>query len=353
IRVLQEQVREIEDVGLLPEEYEALRERLRELSKAERINSLVFEGLALVGLEGGIKEKLNKLSKVLAELSTLTNKHLDLEEFYEKLSELERALRSYRVEYNTQELDRLNERLYKVQSLERKYRMGYGELYEHMLKLKGELESLLGQEEDIQEVEERLKRVREELEEVYRKLSEARLSKKEEFEQKVKENLKDMGLEHAEFLVHFEEKEGRYGKEQIRFLFSSHGANPEPIERVASGGEISRLSLALFMLSPPKEAYLLDEVDTGVSGYTSVKLARLLKRLSKSTQLIVITHLPAVASVADKHFTTKKVIKEGKPYITVEELRENRLEEIARLMGVVNEKTLMGAKALMEELRHV
>lgn len=353
IRVLQEQIREIEGVGLLPEEYQTLRKRLEELSKAEKINSLVYEGMALIGSEGGIKERLNRLSRLLSELSALTGKPMGLEEVYEKLLELERELKSLRVDYSREELDRLNEKLYKVQSLERKYRMSYGELYGYMLRLREELGKLLEQEESIEEIEDALRKVKEKLEEAYKKLTNARLSKKEEFENRVKENLRDMGLEHASFVVGFEEKEGRYGREQIRFLFSSYGSDPKPIEDVASGGEISRLSLALFMLSPPAETYLLDEVDAGISGHTSVKLARLLKRLSKSTQLIVITHLPAVASVADKHFTTKKVLKGGKPCITVEELKENRLEEIARLMGVVNEKTLMGAKALIEELEGV
>lgn len=105
------------------------------------------------------------------------------------------------------------------------------------------------------------------------------------------------------------------------------------------------------MLSPPTQTYLLDEVDTGISGKTSIKLAKLLRELSKKTQLIVITHSPAIASAAEKHFTTKKEFIGDIPLIRVVELSEkDRLEEIARLMGTVNSSTLEGARELIREV---
>ncbi|MEJ7621579.1 MAG: AAA family ATPase [Aquificaceae bacterium] len=348
-RLISEEIRQIEEAGLTPEEYELVKKRLKEINLAEKINNLVFQGLSNIerSLEG-----LNELKKALRELfsmGVLQDKTTSLQLLEDYLIDLERELRSKAISYSQEELDQLNERVYKVQRLERKYRRDYRDIYEYMLKLREELQKL--QEEDTELLERELNLKREELYRLYEELSNKRFLAKEEFEKKVMEYLKSMGLEGASFKVFFERKEGRYGKEQVRFLFSSYGREERDISEVASGGEISRLSLALFMLSPPAQTYVLDEVDMGISGRTSIKLAKLLKELSKKTQLIVITHSPAIASVSDKHFTTKRETIGDVPFIRIVELSgEEKVEEIARLMGTVNSKTLEGAKELIKEV---
>ncbi len=349
-RLLEEEVKEIEGIGLSPESYEQVKKRLEEINLAERINNLVLS--ALSGLEAGA-EGLKVASKALRELSSFKDvkEQLEgLEPIRDVLFEIERSLKAMLVSYSQEELDSLNEKVFKVQRLERRYGMSYRELWDHMQRLKEELRKL-EEEESPEKLEEELKRKEEELERLYDELSQIRQRGKEEFERRVLEYLKDMGLERASFRVHFEEKAGRYGKEQVKFLFSSYGRDEKEISDVASGGEISRLSLALFMLSPPAQTYVLDEVDAGISGITSIRLAKLLRELSKNTQLIVITHQPAVACAGDKHFTTKKEYMGDIPFIKVVELQEEeRLEEIARLMGKVNENTLRGAKDLIREV---
>lgn len=349
-RVISEEIKVIEEVGLTPEEYAEIKKRLEEINLAEKINSLILQ--ALSGLETSM-EGLRVLKKSLRELNSLEvwkdNSNIP-EVFEDSLRELERSLRTRLISYSQEELDSLNEKVYKVQRLERKYRMVYEDIYKHMLLLKEELQRL-EEEEDIQTLEEELNKKREDLYRLYQELSNKRLLAKEDFENRILEYLKSMGLENASFRVFFEEKEGRYGKEQVRFLFSSYGRDERDISEVASGGEISRLSLALFMLSPPTQTYVLDEVDTGISGKTSIKLARLLRELSKRTQIIVITHSPAIASAGEKHFTTKKEFIGDMPLINIVELsEEERLEEIARLMGTVNSSTLEGAKELIKEV---
>ncbi len=349
-RLISEEIRQIEEAGLTPEEYELVKKRLEEINLAEKINNLVFQGLSNIerSLEG-----LNELKKALRELfnmGVLQDKTTSLQLLEDYLIDLERELRSKAISYSQEELDQLNERVYKVQRLERKYRRDYRDIYEYMLKLREELQKLQ-EEEDTELLERELNLKREELYRLYEELSNKRFLAKEEFEKKVMEYLKSMGLEGASFKVFFERKEGRYGKEQVRFLFSSYGREERDISEVASGGEISRLSLALFMLSPPAQTYVLDEVDMGISGRTSIKLAKLLKELSKKTQLIVITHSPAIASVSDKHFTTKRETIGDVPFIRIVELSgEEKVEEIARLMGTVNSKTLEGAKELIKEV---
>ncbi|RMH79485.1 MAG: DNA recombination protein RecN [Acidobacteria bacterium] len=350
VRVLQEGIEEFEALGLTPHSYRELKNRLEELSKAERINQVVAQSLSLLIEEGGIFEKLRALKKLLSQLPEDMLKNFSLLD--DTLGELERKLRSLWVSYDQKEIDQLNEKLYSVQTLERKYRKSFEHIYEHVQALKEELESLRS-EESIETLEEELKTLRGRLEEVYGALTNRRLSVKGEFEGRVREYLRDMGLERASFKVSFEQREGRYGRESVRFLFSSYRGEERDIGQVASGGEISRLSLALFMLSPPAETYVLDEVDAGISGHTSIKLARLLKELSKSTQLIVVTHSPAIASAADRHFITVRENLGDVPVIRVEELKDGRLEEIARLMGVVSEETLRGAQRLMQEVGSV
>ncbi|MCX7896244.1 MAG: hypothetical protein N2447_09910, partial [Thermoanaerobaculum sp.] len=156
--------------------------------------------------------------------------------------------------------------------------MDYFQIWKRTQELKQELEKMQ-EEEDPETLEKELTEKERELEVLYEELSQRRLSAKALFEERVMEYIRHMGLERASFKVDFEEKRGRYGKEQVRFLFSSYGRDEKELGQVASGGEVSRLSLALFMLSPPAQAYVLDEVDAGISGQASLKLAKLLRRL--------------------------------------------------------------------------
>ncbi len=348
-RLIAEELQHIQEVGLTPEEYLLAKQRLEEINLAEKINNQVLQ--ALSGLDASI-EGLRVAKKALRELASMgiLQESPELQSLEDSLAELQRALRARLISYSQEELNSLNEKLFKVQRLERKYRKDYPDIYQHMISLKEELQQL-EQEENTEEIEKELNLKREGLYRLYDELSHMRLLAKEEFERRILEYLKSMGLENASFRVSFEKKEGRYGREQVRFLFSSYGREERELSEVASGGEVSRLSLALFMLSPPAQTYVLDEVDTGISGRTSIKLARLLRELSKSTQLIVITHSPAIASAADKHFTTRRENIGDMPLIKVVELtEEERLEEIARLMGAVNSKTLEGAKELIKEV---
>ncbi|MFN4318951.1 MAG: AAA family ATPase [Aquificaceae bacterium] len=349
-RLIEEDIREIEGIGLTPEEYKKAKKRLEEISLAEKLNRWIFE--ALSGLSNSL-EGIKSAYRALRELSAyreVGEKLESLEVIRESLMDMERSLGDMILSYSQEELDALNSKLYKVQRLERKYGKSYEEIWEYMGKLREEL-SNLQKEEDPEALQRELEEKEEELERLYSFLSQERLKGKEEFERRVKGYLESMGLERAVFRVSFEEKRGRYGKEQVRFLFSSYGREERDISEVASGGEISRLSLALFMLLPPAQTYILDEIDTGISGMTSIKLAKLLRELSRNTQLIVITHSPAIASAADKHFTTRKEFIQDMPLIRVVELKgEERLREIARLMGRVDQNTLRASEELIKEV---
>ncbi|MFN3599489.1 MAG: AAA family ATPase [Aquificaceae bacterium] len=349
-RIIEEDIKEIEEVGLTPEEYKKAKKRLEEINLAEKLNLWLSQ--ALSGLSTSL-EGIKTTYRALRELSAFKDVGETLESLEvigENLRDMERSLEGMVLSYSQEELDLLNSKIYKVQRLERKYGRSYEEIWDYMGKLREELSSL-EREEDPETLQEELKEKEEELGRLYHLLSQKRLEGKEEFEKRVKGYLESMGLERAVFKVSFEEKRGRYGKEQIRFLFSSYGKEERDIWEVASGGEISRLSLALFMLSPPAQTYVLDEIDTGISGITSIRLAKLLRELSRNTQLILITHSPAIASAADKHFTTRKEFIQDIPLIKVMELKgEERLKEIARLMGRIDQNTLKASQELIREV---
>lgn len=349
-RLLQEEIEEVEALGLDPEGYRALKERLEEINLGEKINRLVYEGLS--NIEDAYQSSYRAL-RALKELSSYRRTEelvQRLELFTETLSEVKRQLERMSFSYSQEELNLLNEKLYRVQRLERKHRMTYPELWERSQKLKKELAELQ-EEENPETLEKEMESLDIELHKLYDRLTRKRLEAKESFERKVMEYLSSMGLEKASFKVSFEERVSRYGKEQVKFLFSSFGGEGAEISQVASGGEVSRLSLALFMLLPPAQTYVLDEIDAGISGITSLKLARLLKELSKSTQLILVTHSPAVASAGDRHFVTHKEYSEGSVFIELREVKgEERLLEIARLMGKVSQKTIEGARELLREV---
>lgn len=352
-RMLEEELREIEELGITPEGYESIKERLRELNLAEKINRMVLDALSGFSM---VTEGLRIVSKSLRDLLAyreLSHKLKELEGIRESLFDMEREVKRLFISYSQEELNSLNEKAYKVQRIERKYGKSFKEVWEYTQKIKEELQSLQ-KEEDMESLQKQLDAKEEELEKLYEVLTQKRQEGKEAFENKIKQYLESMGLEKASFVVSFEEKRGRYGKEQVKFLFSSYGKEEKELSQVASGGEISRLSLALFMLSPPAQTYVLDEIDTGISGNTSIKLAKMLRKLSRDTQLIVITHSPAIASAADKHFITRKDFIQDIPLIRVKELREKeRPVEIARLMGKVNSNTIQGAEELIREICNV
>ncbi len=254
------------------------------------------------------------------------------------------------MDLSEEEIDRLNSLMFQVQRLERKYARSFEEVWEYAQELRRELQTLESSHVSLQELEGQVKRLQEKLESLSQKLTGMRRSALEEFEQKVEDTLRNLGLERVSFKVEFLPSEGRFGREGVRFLFSSLGYGEKPLEDVASGGEISRLALALFLLMPPKGVYVMDEVDAGLSGQSAMRLAKLLKELSKSMQIIAITHSPTLASAGDKHFVA---YKEGNSVRILELTQEARLKELARLMGKLTPKTLEGVKELMMEFSDV
>ncbi len=348
------QVEELRKINISPEEYESIKKEVEILSEKEKVAEM-FEKV-LNNLYYDSNSAYNKISESLGYLNNIEDRELkllvkDLEEFVEKIREGVRTISSKMPNVNPKEVDVLNEKIFAVQILEKKYKKPYSEIFESMKRIEEKIERITNMESQLLKMERVMREKEREIKSMANELSSERKKHAEAFEKKVTDILKDLNMPEVIFKVVVEEIEmGKYGKDRVDFLFNSSGSKPMPLENVASGGEISRLAFALSLIKPPASTYIFDEIDTGISGETSFKLARMIRKLGKDTQVIIITHSAPIASCGDVFFTTLK----DKGKISLKKLSESEaLEEIARLMGIKSEHTLKGARELMDRVRQV
>ena len=350
-------IKEIEEIGIKKEEYEELLKKEEALRNAEKIKKALTEVyLLLYEGESSVYENLGNSIKAISKIENYSEDYRNslekLLRIKEEIYEIYNELKEKDIELSEEEIDKLNEKIFKIQRVEEKYKKSFPEVIDEVNALKEELSKL----EDIDLYKENLKEEVKSLKEEYLKLaneiSEIRKRKAKELERKVKELLNELNLERAELKVSIEKGDyTKWGYDKVKFLFSSYGKDFKELGSSASGGELSRLFLALSLILPASKTYIFDEVDTGISGETSLKLARFLKELSKSMQIIVITHSAPLCAAGEKNFKTEKRYLKDIPYIVVKELSESeKLEEVARLMGIKTDETLKGASELIKLL---
>lgn len=259
--------------------------------------------------------------------------------------------------YDPGDLERIEERLDQLYKLSRKY----GETEEEMIAY---LENAQKELDEIAFSEERTEALHGERRELVRKikalavtLSEVRRQSGELFTKQVEEELAYLDMPHVHFLVRHEQvKPGPNGADEIEFLISANpGEPPRPLAKIASGGELSRIMLAIKnVLSGSDEigTLIFDEIDTGVSGRAAQKIALKLKQVSAGRQVICVTHLAQIAAQADCHLLIQKTVREEKTYTQVDVLDfEGRKRELARIMGGMEEITPLQLQSAEELLR--
>jgi len=354
---LEFRLREIEEVSVKPGEVEELKARLERLRNVEKVKRFLQETLEdIYEGEESVYSKLTKALKNLwkmRELGTPVDPILEeLSQIKDRLLEIVEELKGKDLDLSQEEIDRINEILFKVQRLEKKYGKPYSEIFREAERIREELSVSYNYEDVLEELKEELRRAEGELVRLSEELSSKRKEASSRLEREIEKILVDLNLERARLKVEIEKGPlGRFGFDRIRFLFSSYGTDLKPLEESASGGELTRLFLALSLVLPPSQTYVFDEVDVGVSGESSIKLARLLKKLSKSMQLIVITHSAPVCAAGDVNFLTEKEYIGDIPYVRVRKLSaEEKLVEVARLMGKPTENTIRAAKDLVDAI---
>jgi len=366
IDLLSFQSEEIGSAGLLPGEEEELARERELLAHGEKL--LTNSQGAFDALYGGDDSILGHLRQVLGgvgEIRNIDGKLADVDETlngaYLQLEDAALALRDYasRVETDPRRLQAIDDRLDMIFRLKKKYAPAVAEIIAFKEEVDRELAGLMNRIESRGELEQRLRELEERMSTRGKELSQRRAGSAKTLKAAMEKELKDLAMNNALFevtLARLEEPRAS-GMERVEFLFSPNpGEAPKPLARIASGGELSRLMLALKQVHPESDVPTLvfDEVDTGIGGATSALVGEKLKRVAGGQQVLCITHLPQVAAFADHHFRVEKIVDGGRTRTCVNHLAGNeRVKEMARMLGGVKitEKTLDHAREMIEEAR--
>ncbi len=283
----------------------------------------------------------------------------ELSDILYRVGDIASAVRSKRdsLDFDPERLIEVQERLALISSLKRKYGGEVSDILAQYEKMSGELDSLTDGGENAESVRMRLGECEKELEERAKNLTQVRMSAKERLEKLVERELGDLDMERVKFEVFAEQ--GQYcanGRDSVEFMIATNPGEPlKPLSKIASGGELSRIMLALKTVladSDDVETLIFDEIDTGVSGRAAGKIAAKLCKIAKRRQVICITHLAQIACAADSHYLIKKETDEKSSSTHIELLDERqRAEELSRILGglTVTETTRTHARELLHE----
>ena len=362
---LKREIRELEAAELKEGEEEALRERANTLQHLEKLQDKLqrayecFHGdedaEGIVSLSLSAETAAEYAARYAASLSELAKNIGDLRYRAEDLEDqLTEALRE--LEITPGELDRIEERLNLIHRMTRRY----GSLEaaaERLDKARNELEDVEYLSEKLEELQRESRDLREELLTLGKALTASRKNAGLRLSRSVEQELSELSMPGARFTVELIPKgnEGfdSGGMEEVRFLLSANaGEEPGRLSRIASGGELSRIMLALknVLRGGGEEILVFDEIDTGVSGIAAQRVGEKLAELAGDRQVLCVTHLPQLAAMADTQFSIVKLQRGGRTFTQVNKLSDTgRQEELARLIGgeTVTETTLQGAGELI------
>ena len=370
IDALQFQIGELERAGLRPGEEEELEERRTILRSADRITAAVRTARdALSGSEdqAGAAELLAEAEAALGQVSQVAG---EFDQIYRRLSELRYGLEDVSgqlrdmegaYDFSPRELDQVESRSDQLYRLKKKYGDSVESMLAYLDRCREELENIETADDTIQKLKKKRKKVFGEVKSLASALSELRRAAGEELKARIEAELRQLDMPKVRFETEFAPKTNALGldetgMDEVRFLMSANvGENLKPIARVASGGELSRIMLALKNVLAENDSIMtliFDEVDTGVSGRAAGKVAEKMSRLSRRCQVLCVTHLAQIAAMSDHHFSVSKSERDGRTFTGVEDLdREGRKQELARLTGGVHvsKAILDGAEELLRE----
>lgn len=360
---LKYQIEEIDSASLkVGEKEELLRERTL-LSNLAKLNGLVEEASLLIGRgEGAATEKLSIALSRLRDASAIDHELKDVVDMLGSvmplLEEVSIALRRHQDRYDLdpKRLDAVEERLDLITRLERKY----GDGIETILKFRDdaikELNGFMSSDERLQALIEDYLIKEGLLNKEAEELSQMRRDVSKKIETEVNSILKELAMERARLYIDIKPSPlSSTGSDVVEFLFSANpGEPPKSLNKTVSGGELSRLMLAMKEVLAHVDSIpvlIFDEIDSGIGGITADSVARRLKDLSKRHQVLCVTHLPQIAALADRHLVIEKVQKKERVYVKVKELsEEERVKEIARMLsGKTTEASLRHAQELLEK----
>ena len=343
---LEFQITELERAGLKAGEEEVLTERRNLLRNAGKLIEAV-EGAHLAlsgdeeregaaGLIGAAESSLHAAARLSGQVAELVDRLTELRCSADDLAEQVRDLRDG-FDFEPGELDELESRLDVIYRLKKKYGATVEEMLSYLDKCRRELDDMETADDTLARLEQQLETARKAVLAAGAELTAARKEAAGELEQRIQSELRDLDMHKVRFAIDFGEKEpGPDGCDAVRFLMSANaGEDLKPIQKIASGGELARIMLALKNVLAENDhvgSLVFDEVDTGVSGRAAQKVAEKLAGVARTKQVLCVTHLPQLAAMADVHFSVEKGERKGRTFTEVERLsRERRMEELARL----------------------
>jgi DNA repair protein RecN (Recombination protein N) len=368
ISLLQYQVQELEDLSPQQDEYEQLEQEHKRLANVSRLQLTTSNILtSLNENEASVDATLHNAIRELKDLirfepglngaiELLDNASIQLTE---AITELKSCCT--RFESDPEQLDRVEKRLDRLHDTARKHHVPVQNLATHLLQLQGQLDRLVNSREAVSTLLQEQAKALTNYQQSAQKLSKSRVKAAKRMAEEVSSRLRGLGMPEAHFIAQLTQGESDTpqagGIDQIEFLVSMNpGQAPQPMRKVASGGELSRISLAIQIISKDEHGIptlIFDEVDAGIGGGTAEIVGKLLNELAQHHQLFCVTHLAQVASQAHHHFQVSKQALAGNTLVVVRPLvGEERVDEIARMIGGVriSEKTRAHAKEMLADL---
>lgn len=341
------QIEDIENAKLKVGEEEELNEQFSLLSNAEKISLALSKTYNILDNTNEGISVIEGLAKVISDLE-FVEKYYDrfkdkkekIEESLYILEDLSREVRdlSQEIYYDEFELEKINSRLYEISLYKKKYGESILEVLNYLEKIKDQYEELINSEEVIRKLEIDKVKFEDKMRVLSKELHDIRLENKVFLENNIKSELAYIGMGKAEIEILVEEKNefNTRGYDEVIFMISTNPGEPlKSLEKVLSGGELSRIMLALKCVFIDKDnipTLIFDEIDTGISGSIAKRVGEKMYQVSVKHQVLCITHLPQIAALSDCHYFVSKKIEEGKTFTQIKTLnQEEKIQEIAQM----------------------
>ena len=276
-----------------------------------------------------------------------------------QLNEAERELKRYfdNLETGEDEIEQIEERLSIIYAFKKKYICTSDALAEKLENLRSEYDMLMHSRERLEVLEKERKELFKNMVDVCRVMTDIRKKKAESIEKEIETNLRELEMEKAVFKIRIDQKNqlGMDGWDDVEFMFTANeGEDVMPLAKIGSGGELSRVMLALKVVFGNADSigtFIFDEIDTGISGRTAQKVAEKMQNVARTKQILCITHLPQIAAMADSHYMIEKSSQKGRTRTSIKLLKKNEaIRDIARLMAgtEVTEMSVNAAREMKE-----
>ncbi|WP_372987791.1 DNA repair protein RecN [Marinobacter sp.] len=367
LQLLRYQVEELDRLALEDGEQDALEQEQAQLSQADSVLHNSHQAARLCTEEETsasdlIRQALQQLEQLPVEVPALADTIQMLNEAQIQVSEAGDNLRRFVEDYeaNPARLAEVEERLSAIYQMARKHRIAPEELPELHARLSGELAELDGGAGSLEQLEAELEKQRASFDELAGQLTEARQTAAVELDQRIAEELAQLSMPSVQFVTHLnrnnDDQPAPHGMEDIEFLVSANPGQPaRSLAKVASGGELSRISLAIQVVvaqTSTTPTLVFDEVDVGIGGGTAEVVGKLLRTLGSNGQVLCVTHLPQVAAQCHQHLFVSKFTEKDATFSKIEALDDKgRISEVARMLGGVDmtEQTIAHAREMFSK----